>query len=198
MNVGDDRRYSIYDGMILIAGIAAGMGLVRLTTPGIPVGQIWVAFLNVLRERSLSGAFEFLLETIAIFVIPFVAGWTPACLLLQLARPRPPWRQLRRRPGFVACLIASTAVAATIMVSVALLATSMWDVKASGDNYYLKAQLLGGLLTGSGVLWSWMTMRLCGACRPSPTWTDRLGRFTGAVWIAIAVIGGCYLALVLN
>ncbi|MHC5539347.1 hypothetical protein ACYOEI_14105 [Singulisphaera rosea] len=198
MNVGGDRRYSINDGMILIAGLAAGMGFVRLTTPGISAGQFWAVFLNELRTPSPGGAFEFLVETVAMFVVPFVAGWTPACLLLQWARPRPPWRRLRRQPGFVACLIASAIVAATIVVSVSMLATSIWDVKASGDDYDLKAHLLGGLLTGSGVLCSWVTMRLCGVCRPCPTGTDRLGRLTGSVWLGISVVCACYLALLLN
>jgi hypothetical protein len=191
-----DRKFSIADGLILIAGIAAGMALVRVTNPAITPGQIRDAFLNPRGGWTLVTAFELILETSVLFVIPFVAAWTPACLIVQVTGSR--WRRLRRQPGFVACLIASTVTLTTVAVAVALIAASVWDTSTSGGDYYVKAHLLGGVLAGSGVLWGWVTMRLCGVCRPVPTWKDRLGRFTGAVWVAMAAISSCYLAMVLS
>ena len=119
-----DRKFSISDGLILIAGIAAGMALVRMTNPGITPGQVRDAFLSPQGGWTLLTAFELTLETGVMFVIPFVAAWTPACLLVQMTGPRPRWRRLRRQPGLVACLVASTVTLATIAVSVALLAAS--------------------------------------------------------------------------
>jgi hypothetical protein len=112
--------------------------------------------------------------------------------LLQVLGPRPQWRRLRQQPGFVACLIAAIVVTLTLTVAQSCIWLSLWEVKTSSDGY-LKAQILGGMLAGSGVLWSWVTMRLCGVCRPRPTWTDRLGRMTGVVWIAVGAISAGYL-----
>jgi hypothetical protein len=192
------RRFGIADGLIVVAGLAAGMGLVRITNPGITPGQVRDVFLTPAGGWSLRHAAELILETGVIFVIPFVAAWTPACLLVQVTGSRSRWRRLRRGPGFVACLIASAVILATFAVAAALLAASVWDVGTSGGDYYLKAQVLGGVLAGSGVLWGWVTMRLCGVYRPALTWTDRLGRLTGAAWVLLGAISACYLALTMS
>ena len=41
-------------------------------------------------------------------------------------------------------------------------------------------------------------MRLCGVCRPRPTWTDRLGRLTDAAWVAIGAMSAAYIFLAIN
>jgi hypothetical protein len=114
------RRFSIGDALILIAGLAAGLALVRATSPEFTPGQLRDAFLSPRGGWTLWHAFGLTLELGVILFIPFVAGWTPACLLLQLTGPRPPWRRLRRRPGFVACLIATAFVIATLAVAAVL------------------------------------------------------------------------------
>jgi hypothetical protein len=188
------RRFSIGDALILIAGLAAGLALVRATSPEYSPGQLREVLLSPRGGWTPWHAFGLTLELGVILFIPFVVGWTPACLLLQLARPRPPWRRLRRRPGFVACLIATAFVIATLAVAAVLLATGIWEARPSSDRYFL-AHVLGGLLAGAGVATGWSTMKLCGACRPAPTWPDRLGRLTGAVWVAVGAMSVCYAAL---
>src|SRR5262249_14204195 len=162
----------------------AGLALVRATSPELTPGQLRDAFLSPRGGWTPWHAFGLTLELGTIFLIPFVAAWTPACLLLQLSRPRPPWRRLRRQPGFVACLIPAAFSIATVAIAALLLATSVWEVDTSSDRY-LKAQLLGGLLSGIGVMTAWATMLLANAWRPVPTWTDRLGRLTGAAWVVV-------------
>lgn len=196
MSVDENHTFSIADGLIMIAGIAAGMALVRATNPGITLAEVQHGLLNPRGGWTLLMAFEIVLETSAILVIPFLAAWTPAYLLVQVTGSR--WRRLRRRPGFVACLIASTVALGTLAVAIALIAASVWDTSTSGGNHYVTARLLGGLLAGSGVLAGWVTMWLCGICRPVPTWKDRLGRFTGVVWIAMGAVSACYFAIVLG
>jgi hypothetical protein len=196
-HVEQPRRFSISDVLVLIAGLAAGLALVRAASPELTPGQLRDAFLSPRGGWTLWHAFGLTLELGVILLIPFVAGWTPACLLLQLARPRPPWRRLRRQPGFVACLIATAFVIATLAVAGVLLATGIWEVPLSSGRYFL-AHVLGGLLAGSGVATGWSTMKLCGACRPAPTWPDRLGRLTGAVWVPVGVISVCFAALAMT
>src|SRR5262249_22955774 len=131
MSFIEHRKLSIADVLILIAGIAAGMALVRVSNPGITQRQFRTAVLEPPGGWTFVAAFELVLEISVLFVIPFVAAWTPACLLVQVTGSR--WRRLRRRPGFVACLIASTVTLATVGVSVALIAASVWDTSTSGD-----------------------------------------------------------------
>jgi hypothetical protein len=181
--------------MILVAGLAAGMALVRMSTPDISPGQLREAILHPKGGWSFWYAIEITLELGTIFAIPFMAAWTPACLLVQLSKPR--WRRLRRQPGFVACLIATAVSIVTLAGASTCIRFSLWDVNnTSGE--IVKAHLLGGFLAGSGVLWGGVTMRLCGVCRPSPTWRDRLGRLTGAVWIALGAISAGYIFLALD
>ena len=191
----DVRRFSLSDGMILIAGLAAGMGLVKITNSDISPGQLGEAILHPKGGWSLWHAFGLTLELGAIFVIPFVAAWTPACLLVQLSNSR--WRRLRRQPGFVACLIGTAVSIVTLSVASTCIWFSLWEARGPSAGY-IQAHLLGGILAGSGILWGWVTMWLCGVCRPRPTWSDRLGRLTGAVWIALGVISAVCIFLAIR
>ena len=197
MKAIEHRRFTLADSLILIAGLAAGLGLVKATSPGVTPGQIWDAFAHPRGGWSLWHAFGITVELGAILVIPFVAAWTPACLVVQVTNPRPPWRRLRRQPGFVACLIASVISIAAVVIASTCIWFSLWEVSGSSGEH-LKAHILGGILAGSGVLWGWVTMRLCGVCRPSPAWRDRLGRFTGAVWIVLGAICAVYICLAIG
>ena len=196
MNPDEPRRFSIADALILIAGLAAGFGLLRMAAQGISPGMIWEALVRPQGEWSVKYAFEVILELSESLVIPFAAAWTPACLLVQVTGPRPPWRRLRRRPGFGACLIASSVTLATMAVGATCAWLSLWPAGRRPDDL-IRVNILGGLLAGSGVLGGWAAMRLCGVGRPSRTWTDRLGRLTGVVWIALGAISAVYLFLVI-
>ena len=96
----------------------------------------------------------------------------------------------------MACLIASSVTLATMAVGATCAWLSLWPAGRRPDDL-IRVNILGGLLAGSGVLGGWAAMRLCGVGRPSPTWTDRLGRLTGAVWIALGAISAVYLFLVI-
>jgi hypothetical protein len=92
MNFDERRRFSIADGLILIAGLAAGFGLLRMTAQGISSGMIWESLVRPQGGWSLGYAFEVILELSEFLVIPLAATWTPACLLVQVTGPRPRWR----------------------------------------------------------------------------------------------------------
>jgi hypothetical protein len=117
-----------------------------------------------------------------VFAIPFLADWTPICLIVQLT-DRPEWRRLRRQPGFVACLLATA-----IIVFMVISASLSVSFASSLTQALSLAQVFGGALTGAGVLCGWAAMMLSAACRQSASWSDRLGRLTGVAWIAMGAI----------
>src|SRR4051812_36066033 len=123
----DERRFGIADGLILIAGVGAGLGLVRYIDPGITRAHLRGVFF---RPQSLGGwtpryALQIGTELCVLYVTPFLAAWTPACLLVQLKRPRP--RRLRRAPGFLACLLPSLGCALTVALTWACLGRTAWS-----------------------------------------------------------------------
>jgi hypothetical protein len=195
MKTLEPRRFSIADALILIAGLAGGLGLIRMTGPGFSPGQLWDALVHPREGWSAWYAFGLATEISAIFGIPLVAGATPACLLVQVVAPRPRWRRLARQPGFIACLIATAVVAAAMALGCVRLL--LWGGGTPFDPF-LKVQLLGGLLSGAGIASSWATMRLCGLRRPRRSWTDALGRALGAAWIALGAISVAYIFLTMG
>ena len=197
MTTGDSRAFGIADGLILIAGVAVGLASLRVVAPELNPQMIWDTLVRPRVPWSPAYAFELLMELGVYLAIPFLAAWTPTCLVVQLIRPRPLWRQLCRRPGFVACLIASTVIAVTVVAAL----LDVWLSNRGALNPLeplIRELLLGGTLAGSGVLWCWVTMRLCGVCRPRATWPDRLGRLTGAAWVALGVGSAAYIALIVR
>jgi hypothetical protein len=115
----DARTFSIADATLLIAGLAAGFGLLRATAPDIPPDRLWNSIAYPKDGWSLWHVFGICVEGGPLLLFPLVAGWTPACLLVQVNRPRAPWRRLRRQPGFVACLIATFVVLTSLVVATA-------------------------------------------------------------------------------
>jgi hypothetical protein len=193
--MNDDRRFGIADGLILTAGVGAGLGLVRYIDPGVTPGRLWSVLFEPPGGWTPRYALQVSAELCVLFVTPFVAAWTPACLLVQLKRPRP--RRLRRAPGFLACLLPTLGCALTVAITWACLGTTAWKPVHPNQADYEMTQVVGGLLVGSGVLWAWATMAVCGICRARPTWTDRLGRLTGVVWVVIGMLSGGYLLLLI-
>lgn len=192
-----DRGFGIADGLIAIAGLAGGFGLVRAIEPGLTPEIIWGAFAHPREGWSFEYGFGLALELGAGLFAPVVAGWTPACLLLQAVGPRPRWRRLVRRPGFVAPLIATATMVAGLVVVSAGVALSIWEFEpGAGDA--LKAGAPIGIVAGAGIAWGWGIMALCRACRPRAEWRERLGRLTGASWIAIAAIFIAYYTLIIG
>jgi hypothetical protein len=186
------RKFGIADGLILIAGIAAGLGCVWSLAPDLTPGQIWNELVHPPHGWSLRFALEASAELSLMAGIPFWAAWTPACLMIQVIPPRARWRRLRRQPGFVACLLASMAIVLAVGS-----VSPLWSSRGRGivPGLIEGAALPGGILCGSSVLWSWAALWLGGACRPRPTWTGRLGRLTGAGWIVLGVVAAVYLIL---
>lgn len=188
-----ERRLGIADGLILIAGVGAGLGLVRYIDPGITPGRLRSVLVDPPGGWTPRLALQVSTELCLLFVTPFLAAWTPACLLVQLMSPRP--RRLHRMPGFLACLLPTLGCVLTITLTWMCLGTTSWNPVHPNQADFETSQFVGSLLVGTGVLWSWATMKVCGIYRARPTWTDRLGRLTGSVWVVVGILSGAYLLL---
>jgi hypothetical protein len=193
--MNDVRRFGIADGLIVIAGVAAGLGLVRSINPNVTANSLWSVIFEPRGGWTPWYALQVVSEFCVVFFTPFVGVWTLACLLVQLRKPRP--RRLRRSPGFVACLLPTLGAALTISITWICLGTTAWTPTHRNQGDYETAQVVGGLFAGSSVVWAWTAMKLCGIFHPRPTWTDRLGRLTGLAWIVVATLSGAYLLLLI-
>ena len=184
------RRFRLADGLAFVAATAIGLAASRATMPeeftfrpnwnlaSVPPRGGWTPLFVAQVTAELS----------TIFAIPSLIAWTLAGLALQLRRPRMRWRRSIRRPGMMACLVATMALGLSASVS----ATS-WLLRAEEFHFlsWLSHQIaVGTILTGLAVFWCWATLELVGRWRPESSWVDRLGRLLGAAWVAIALVFG--------
>src|SRR5690242_18200654 len=106
-----------------------------------------------------------------------------------MRRPRPPLCQLARQPG----MVASVAVASAFgfqAASEATVALGAWLLSRPG---FLKMphvlwNLSNPLVIGPVVAACWLNLVLSWGWRPESNWPDRLGRFWGVVWVALALV----------
>lgn len=185
------RRFTLLDGMILVASVAAGLGVLRafsgegewdfLVTP-----SLW--------SRDL---LDVLAADLIVMLAPPAVSVTLAVLALRLRQPRPTWRRLVRQPGLMAGL-ALVAAWAVVGIFTALHVTSLGGVVVlangggvgPGDSpgYWLEvfsefAAVFGGFAVAS----CWATLAVGRRWRAEAGWGDRLGRLVGVGWIAMAL-----------
>ncbi len=179
------RRFTLLDGMILVAAAAMAMGLLRGPLGTISVGDLirtpWVSYPG--------WPHQFVLHLIAI-ATPLAASATLASLALRLAKPRPRWRRLARQPGLMACLAAGIAWAVGALY---LVARALWfpDALASWNKIYLTCYV-GSSFAGFAVMIAWSTLALARVGRPERSWIDRLGRLAGLAWVATFALAVYY------
>jgi hypothetical protein len=162
------RRFSIADGMILVAATAAGLGLARLGPMEWATGSMSGWFWKSLR---------FLLGPATLFAAMLSLG----LIFVRLRRPRPRMVRVMRQPG----MVAAVAVAATLAVSA--LAWSSYDL-FTGGGWSRGASVarycrIHGDKFGGAVAAAWVGLAIAGRWRPERSWVDRAGRVLGAFWI---------------
>jgi hypothetical protein len=179
------RRFLISDAMVLIAATAVGIALARMImsfegwrrdfgTPQEPWRTARVVFRN---SRNVGS--------------PLLLTWTVALLVLHLRRPRPRLRRVFRRPGAIACGVATLAFLLPTVLIIPLGVRARAEGSSVGDPFYLASIWVLGANGGLGVLCGWLTLVLGGRWRPEPSWLDRAGRIVGAGWIAAYVLRLC-------
>src|SRR5262245_9568879 len=92
------RRFNIFDAVLLVAAIAVGLALCRVSLVELlppPAGRL-----------SNSSRFRYVRDSLY-YVPPVLVACTVGCLILRLRRPRPPLQQLADSPGTSAIIAVS-------------------------------------------------------------------------------------------
>jgi hypothetical protein len=165
------RRFTLLDGLILIAPMAAGLAMVqpffrdRLFLYGSTPSPRWLGYAGV--GMNLASR--------------FVAMGMLGVLVVRLLPPRPRLRRLSRQPGAVACAAGAAAMVVGGLVAVAFIAFRDQSSRSSGISgwAFFEARI------GPAVMASWVALALSRRWRAEPSWVDRAGRILGAYWIAL-------------
>ena len=163
------RRFSVLDGMILIAGVAFGLAILKfMPSVEIPDNGTQPALRSWVNDSfSLS-----------------LYGPTMALMLVRLRRPRPILRRLIRQPGFAACVAVLTS---SVFYDAACLMEWSRSQSVLFDDVLYDLVFSASMATEKSVpaiLIIWSSLLLTRKWRPEPSWIDRLGRLLAVLWIA--------------
>lgn len=171
------RPFGVGDAMILIAAMAVGTLAVRWSLPELADLRSDVA------RASPPGMRPFLyIQYAGSAFNPYLATVTAAWLFIRLRRPHPGWRRLGRQPGFIACAVATAAMAIEAAWIGALLAIGSRFIHVS-TIFVGYAQEVSFAVAGG-----WIALAISGRWRTEPGWIDRMGRIIGIVWILVTVV----------
>jgi hypothetical protein len=173
-----ERKLTVLDCVTLLAALAIGFATVRL-------------HLDWLRGTS-GGQRDFTTGT----VIQLMLVSTALCCSLALAGlwlrcPRPPWRELGQKPGFVTGLAAIIEVFfQTLTFLDHRIAPHPWSNIPASIGYARNSFLSAGnpLLIAPLIVVGWATLALSGGWSPDRSWLDRAGRGLGVFWIGWAFV----------
>jgi hypothetical protein len=171
------RKFTILDGMILVAAAGCGLALSRAMSTWSGYALNW--FGRVTEDPVKVGA-----------AIPFLMTITPAVLLMRLRRPRPRWQRLTRQPGMAACS------AAVVPIAIALLRICRFEWFSDHVGYDDMYTWVSwetpfwdcGFHVGCWVLVAWLALALSRRRRSELSGIDRLGRVVGAGWLTILAV----------
>ena len=168
------RRFTLADGMILIAATAIGLAAMRIY---LPRGRY-----SLMEMGARGGWLDRVVRDLS-YCLPMFACWTIAVLILRLRKPRPPFRRLWKQPGAVAGLAVSVTVISNVVMLGAIKLTSMAkpSLFVGAEPAYTK--FLASTHPGAAVAASWMLLTLAGRWRPERSVLDRTGRLFGVLWI---------------
>jgi len=175
------RRFTLFDGMILIAATGFGIGGFRA------LYENWVGSINLSTVTMAEALRGFMI--VFILSMPTLLAWTFAILFLRMRRPRPTLPRLSRHPGLIACLGATLAFGIIVLLFSGDLA--VWMIR-NGD-YHMLNHLLAlevnvkmaaaAPLIQTSVAVAWGILAITGRWRSECSWIDRLGRVIGLLWI---------------
>lgn len=166
-------RFTLQDGMILIAGTAVGGSLARELI--LMSGQWYGRFAG--REPIGILAASHLLY-----------GWTLGLLGCQACRRGRLGRRAARWPGTAACLAVFLASMFNLLY--------FWLIGLARTGYarsFLAVSVTRPLSIAAGVAVAWSVLLVGGRWKPSHAWPDRLGRLLGWAWLALFAVSLAYL-----
>ena len=175
-SAGGHRRFTLVDGMILVAASAVALVIFRtIVEAPHAIEMFWT--------RILAATFGVLF-----------AG-TPTLLFLRLRHPRPTLHRLSRQPGFVASLTGSAILALGLLAigffGLLRVAHRLLPVRPgvrlsqADPSWWLSVIFHFDAVVGPAVIAAWLLLALSGRRRPHRGWLDILGRVTGVVWIVL-------------
>ncbi|MDB5352456.1 MAG: hypothetical protein JWN86_3703 [Planctomycetota bacterium] len=167
------RRFTILDGLSLVAATAVGLGISRAV-----IAPMVGGFPTSLPDLKMAAL------VLLIAMLPVVWAWTLALIPLRLRGPRPSYRRLYRQPGW-------TAAIATLIGPLGEMCRWAWFIllpfgsSIRFDLPFAPFDVFRRLLPpiGLAVALAWTLLFLSGGWRAEPSWIDRLGRGLGAMWI---------------
>lgn len=182
------RRFTISDGMILVAATAVGLAWGgsnwRQVGQGMnPLGGVWDDGRQLIIALAMSA-------------MPSLMAWTLALLIVRLRRPRPSWRRVARQPGTTACLAASLPIAASgaIIAGFLIHYARMRELPAAFWREFpgnlVEFLFFPAPFAGFSVLVAWAMLGLQRQWRGERGWIDRAGRVLGVSWIVMMAIMG--------
>jgi hypothetical protein len=159
------RRFTILDGMILIAATAILLLGMRGTLRS--VLEAWAK----VRSQGFSPLSrpEMWAASLYALVVAGVGILTLTFLVIRLRKPRPALGCLIWQPGMLACTTICMFIPLLFVMTGRRSAPSLW------------------LCMSASVALAWLAAWSSGRMRPEAGWIDRLGRVLGVCWIAFAV-----------
>src|SRR5262249_4634363 len=161
------RRFTLADGMVLVAATAAGLALSRPYVRSLG-GALAGPGLGVIPRRIWLGAWS-----------PYLMAWSSALAILSLRAPRPSRRHLGRQPGGAACH------APRLVLFLRGLMALYASVSTMQVFPYYRFILGTANLPGPAIAAVWLNLAIGRRWCPEPDWVDRAGRLIGVLWIAL-------------
>jgi len=173
-----DGRFTILDGMAMVAAAAVGVALSR---------SYYGEVMSVARIQGRPIDYRAWVYLATLLALPSAA----ALAWCRLRRPFRPTRRLAREPGSVALLAVTVSVVAVVIDEVL-----MRTLPGPPGTRFIGVPwrpLIGpagmlAILTGPAICAAWSLQWLAGYWRPQSTWIDRAGRALGVTWIIFFVL----------
>jgi hypothetical protein len=162
------RVPTILDGIILIAASAVGLALARAGSLSLGWGTHPGSISRLADGTRLASC--------------LVLAWTVAFLPIRSRAPRPPWREVLRQPGAVACCAACLSVVIGAIAVIPLVVSAL-----SKTAPFLVQNIAVSVLSNQNIAHSvaaaWMALALSGVGRGDGGWVDRMGMALGTFWL---------------
>jgi hypothetical protein len=182
------RRFTLADGMILIAASALAIPLLQ---------RVWGLYFaeDFFTRPPMGWTFKDISDKTSSLIGNLfahgVAMATLAVLAMRLSPPRPTLRRLARQPGMIACCAVVLTLVINDLVYVGRISLVGVDNPfQKGFSHELAKVVMDGVgysfnTNGYAVAAAWLTLALGARWRPEPSWSDRIGRAIGVFWIAM-------------
>ncbi len=208
------RRFTLGDGLLAVAALAAGFAMVRNWTQ--PHWCADPAHMYSFPRAAASTARQ-VYQAVAVggtWTIPFAMAFTPVILVARFRRPRPQFARITQEPGIIASAAAMVIMVIRPLQEVPAFLLQYLTITSSPiqlpsppfirwngppppslgqaiQNAVLEAfPFFTAPLVGIAVLVAWLVLLANGRFRPEPDWVDRSGRVLGIYWMALAVFTG--------